>query len=53
MPHTQKFFYPKLLSLSTKVFSDVGSILITIQRESEKMIWKADFEWKILQRVRS
>ena len=53
MLHTRdKSFYRKPSSLSNKLFFDVGSTLIKIQRESEKTIWKAGFEYKILQRVR-
>ena len=63
MPHTRKkSFYPKPSSLSNKLFFDVGSTLIIIQQESEKMIRKAnfdlkkynasDFDMKILQHVR-
>ena len=48
MPHTRKkSFYRK--SLSNKM--GVGSTLMIIQRESEKMIKKADFETKFLQRI--
>ena len=37
MPHTrEKFFYPKPSSFSNKLFFDVGSTLIIIQREFEK-----------------
>ena len=53
MPHTREnFFYRKPSSLSKKLFFDVGSTLIKIQRKSEKTIWKADFEYKFLQRVK-
>ena len=53
MPHTRKkFFYPKPSSFSNKLFFDVDSTLIIIQRESEKTIWKADFKTIFLQRVR-
>ena len=52
MPHTRKkSFYPKPSSLSNKLFFDVGSTLIIIQRESEKTFWKADSDQKTLQRV--
>ena len=33
------------------MFFDVGSTLISNQRESEKMILKADFKYKFIQRV--
>ena len=53
MPHTrEKSFYRKPSSLSNSLFFDVGSTLIINQRESVKLIWKADFEQKILKRVR-
>ena len=49
MPHTRKkSFYLK--PSSTKLA--VGTTLIIIQQESEKMIWKADFKTNFLQRVR-
>ena len=48
----KKNFYTKLSSLSTKMFFGDGSTLIIYQQESEKTIWKADFELKILQRFR-
>ena len=48
----KKSFYPKPSSLFRKLFFEVGSTLIIIQRESENMIWKADFGLKMLHRVR-
>ena len=51
VPHTRKkSFYRKPSSLSNKLV--IGSTLIIIQRESEKTVWKADFQFKILERVR-
>ena len=46
MPHTRKKIYPKSSSSSNQLFFDFGSTLMIFQRESEKMIWKADFENK-------
>ena len=34
-------------SLSNKLFFYVGSTLILTERETENMVWKADFEKKI------
>ena len=56
MPHTcENSFNPKpssfSLFLSFKLFYDVCSTLKIFQRESEKTIWKADFELKFLQRI--
>ena len=51
--HIKKAFKPKLLPFSNKLFFDVGSTLIIIQPESEKTILKADFEIKLVQRVRN
>ena len=59
MPHIRKKpFNPKPLSLTNKLFFDVGSTLLIIQLESEKQTlnWKfynvSDFKIKKLQRVR-
>ena len=52
MPHIhKKAFYPEPLSISNKLYFDVGNILIKIQQEFEKTIQKADKGKKIL-RVR-
>ena len=40
----KKSFYPKLSSFSNNLFFDVDSLLIKIQRESGKLIWKADLK---------
>ena len=53
MPHTlKKSFYNKPSSYSNKLFFDVGSTLIRIQRESQKTVEEADFELPLLQPVR-
>ena len=49
MPHTREISFHRK-PLSNKLV--VGSTLIIIQQESEKMIWKADFGLKFLRRVR-
>ena len=52
MPYIGKnFFNPKPSSFSNKLFFDVCSTLIKIQRESEKTVSKEDFEIEVLQRV--
>ena len=52
-PHTEKnSFYPKPVSFSNKFLYDVGNILTTFQRESDKTIKESDFELQCPQHVK-